>query len=66
MLLHSHLITSFNQFPIWANKTDPRNFILLHSISQQIESVANTNAYCDKTDQYGIDQQKRRIIPETK
>ena len=51
MLLHSHLITSFNQFPIWANKTDPRNFILLHSISQQIESVANTNAYCDKTDQ---------------
>ena len=51
MLLHSRLITSFNQFPMWANKTDPRNFILLHSIPQQIESLANTNAYCDKTDQ---------------
>ena len=27
MLLHSPLIISFNQFPIRANKTDPRIFI---------------------------------------
>ena len=37
MLLHSPLIISFNQFPIRANKTDPRIFILIHSIQPQID-----------------------------
>ena len=37
MLLHSPLIISFNQFPMRANKTDPRNFILIHSIQLQID-----------------------------
>ena len=50
MLLHSPLIISFNQFPMRANKTDPRNFILIHSILPQIESVVNTYACYDKTD----------------
>ena len=36
-LLHSPLIISFNQFTIWANKTGPRTFTLLHSIQLQNE-----------------------------
>ena len=45
MLLDSPLIISFNQFPMWANKTGPRNFILIHSVLTQIESVVNSNAH---------------------
>ena len=51
MLFDSPLIISFNQFPMWANKTDPRIFTLIHSILAQIKSVVKTNAHYHKTDQ---------------